>query len=264
MATFSYNLTDTKIESGTVTRTRDISTFYECVSITPCTSCPPCIGYKMPFLESDIFTIAVDFKIVNVRLKRLDNTLIQLQNSWASNNILTIDFSDVPDNIKCFYIELERKDGSFCCFEFAYERVGIDCHDSTVLISSYYDTRDCLGNNYQTGYSNQIRIYALLEHISNESEITKSDDKIISEEIRDVYQLSFNRAGFGLTPDTWLHAHFTKSVMRGIVVYAQKANKSFEFEKFEGNIEASQNVTSDWYPVIRLKMLACEQDFICT
>ncbi|WP_338764145.1 hypothetical protein WAF17_21135 [Bernardetia sp. ABR2-2B] len=264
MATFSYSLTDTKIETGTVTRTRDITELYECVSITPCTSCPPCIRYKMPFLDSDIFTIAVDFKIVNVRLKRIDNSLIQLQNSWASNNILTITFADIPSNERCFYIELERKDGSFCCFEFAYERVGVDCHDSTILISSYYDTSDCLGNNYTGSYSNQIRIYALLEHVANESETVKSDDKIISEEIRDVYQLSFNRQGFGLIPGTWLHAHFTKSVMRGAVVLTETVDKHFEFEKFEGNIEASQNVISDWYPVLRLKTLACEQDFICT
>lgn len=263
MATFSYNLTDAKIETGTVTRTIDISELYDCVGVTPCAPCPPCILYKLPFIESDIFYFTMDFKIVNVRVKRIDGTLIGTYNAWKSNNILTINFADIPAIEKCFYIELERKDDTFCCFEFAFERVGIDCHSSTLLISSYYDDKDCNGNNYAGSYSNKVRIYALLEQISSETEIQKSEDKIISEKLRDVYQISFNREGFGLVPGTFFFKHFTRSVMRGYGKIVEHNGITYEFEKFESEITPAQNVVQDWYPVLKLKTPPCEIDFVC-
>lgn len=264
MATFNYPLLDVKIQTGTVTITRDISELYDCVVITACAPCPPCILYRLPFIESDTFSFTMDFKIVNVRVKRLNGTLIGIYNSWASNNLLTINFADISESEKCFYIELERKDGTFCCFEFAFERVGIDCHSSTLLISSYYDSKDCNGNNYANSYSNQVRIYALLEQVSNETEINKSEDKIISEKIRDVYQLSFNREGFGLVPGTFFFKHFTRSVMRGYGILVEREDKQYEFEKFESEITAAQNVVQEWYPVLKLKTPPCEIDFVCS
>lgn len=259
MATFSYNLTDTKIESGTVTRTRDISPFYECVSITPCVDCSVCPLYILPYVETDIFTYTLDFKITLVELLNLDGTLIQTQNSWASNNLLTVNFADIPA-IDCFRIRLNGE----CCFEFSYEKLEKECHiKNTLLIWSDFDSVDCLGNRYPS-FSNKIRIYAYINHISDTSETEQTEDRITSEKIREVYLLEFNNGERGLIPGSYLSELFRKATVRGTTVYVETSEKTYIFDKFTDGIEKGVDSTAIWVPKIPLQTFPCELNFICS
>lgn len=259
MATFSYSLTDSKIETGTVTRTRDISELYECVSITPCVDCSVCPLYVLPFFETDTFAYTLDFRITLVELLNLDGTLIQTQNSWANGSLLTVNFSDITE-INCFRIRLNGE----CCFEFSYERITEDCHkNNSLLIWSEYDNVDCLGNRYPA-FSNKVRIYAYINHISDTSEVEEKDGKVVSEKLREVYLLEFNRGDRGLVPDTYFSALFRRATMRGSIIYVETAENTYIFDKFTDSIERGTDATKNWYPKIRLETLPCELDFICS
>lgn len=259
MATFSYSLTDSKIESGTVTRTRDINELYECVSITPCVDCSVCPLYVLPFFETDIFTYTLDFKITLVELLDLNEDLIQTQNSWANNNLLSVNFADIP-LINCFRIRLNGE----CCFEFSYERITEDCHiKNTLLIWSDFDGVDCLGNRYPA-FSNKMRIYAYINHISDTSETEQTEDRITSEKIREIYLLEFNHGERGLIPETYISELFRKSTLRGTTIYVEKSEKTYIFDKFTDGIEKGVDSTKIWYPKIRLQTFPCELDFICS
>lgn len=259
MGTFSYNLTDSKIETFTVTRTRDISELYDCVTITPCVDCSVCSSYILPFFETDIFTYTLDFKIVLVELLDLNGDLIQTQNSWAVNNLLTVNFADIPE-IDCFRIRLNGE----CCFEFSYERITEECKlQKTLLIWSDFDSSDCLGNRYPA-FSNKVRIYAYMNHISDTAETEQTDDRVTSEKIREIYLLEFNRGDRGLVPESYFSELFRKATIRGTTIYVETNEKLYIFDKFTEGIEKGVDSSKNWYPKIKLQTFPCELDFICS
>lgn len=264
MATYNYPFTAILTPSLTVTRTKLIDNLYDCPDIVPCGECGVC-KYLMPFQTDDVFYYFIGFVADTVELwDTATDTFIMAANSWLSGAMLIVDFSILPPSLTCFYIKLKRGLEE-CCFEFSFQRVEPQtpngtCVDDTLLIQSTYPFKDCLGNNYQAGFSNQMRVWARLRRMTNETEVKEDDnDRVFEEKINDVYSFKTTK----LLPSESYTQRLLETVLRGFDLTITTPDRIYEFRKFTESISNAAESFEDWQIDVELKTYRCKLRYYC-
>ncbi len=239
--------------ANTYSRRLSLQALVKFVTPIPCVSCPQ---FFFPFLATDEFHFQSNGEVIQVEVINAETDQEITGVSSFTEKGFKLDFSKIPDTVNCVKIITNGA----CTLQHGYQRVREDCGMSTVLIESTYKKEDCLGYDYTTGYSNRIRIYAELEHISEEAETEEENDRVISEEIRSVYELRLLKE---LEPDSWMLKRLLKSVLRGNEPTTTYKGETIKFDKFTEGIEKNNEINENWLPVIKLRTPPCEKNLIC-
>lgn len=236
----------------------------DCVETDPCTPCeePPCFSSidKMFFLDSDVFTYQFNFAVESVLLKDIatGDTIIDLTAEWGSGNFVVATMSDVPADVGCFYIQVNED----CCFEFYFERVtDTQCEEQTLLIESTYPTVDCYGHNYNSGYSNRMRLNARILRLGSESDANPSrdEDEYAEEDIYNVWSF----ATMTDYPRNSFIQLMLEVVLRGFSLTVETRTQILTFEKYTGSIRTEVGQERDFFTRVELNEIKCKLKYLC-
>lgn len=250
---YEYPQTFTDFNLRTKAVILDLESYFDFVIPVPCGDCRE---YFLPFLETDVFWFQFNFAVVTVELKKeSDGSVITPDGVTIDGNQFSVDMSELPSNIECFYIEVN----GFCRLRHGYEKAR--CSD-TVLIEGIYgeNKTDLNGVTYQNGFSNRVRLYAELEKTADETEELRVNDRLTSIKIQDVYELRSNRL---LKNQSWILGHLLKSVLRAPSINAEYQGNSYLYETMTEQSEKNNDNSPSWLPRFILKTPAVEQDLIC-
>lgn len=251
---YEYPQTFTDFNLRTKAVVLDLAPYFDFVIPVPCGDCRE---YFLPFLDTDVFWFQFNEIVNTVELKReSDSTVITPDGVTIDGKQFSIDYSQIPSDVDCFYIEVN----SDCRLRHGYERV--KCDKDTVLIEGVYGEgkTDLNGVNYINNFSNKVRIYAELEKTADETEEIRVNDRLTSLKLRDIYELRSNRL---LKNPSWILGHLLKSVLRAPSINAEYRGNSYIYETLVEQSEKNNDNSPSWLPIFALKTPAVEQDLIC-
>lgn len=253
---------------NTNTYTRRISTDIACPINFPDCPCVDdyCPKYKVPFIETDLFQFYVSNKPESaVAIDLSTNTVITPTPLIIQGTKITVDFSLLPPEVCSFYIRYTHKGNEFC-FEFSFVRVYLkptecltaedyDCGKDTLLLKSNFTGRDCAGNRYTNGYTNEIRIFGLTYRVGTTLNEEKTERQVI---IRRLIQEKHKLKTYGLPDNSWLLKHIIDSVLTG-----EDLSINSNIYLLDGDIDKTKEDLDKWFLDINLKTKPCEVNYSC-
>lgn len=220
--THTYNQSFTPQDSLSYAEVLDLEPFFKYAKNGLDQNC--CGAYYIPYLDTDTFQIqlqstpsAVEFQDRNgssiVGGITIDGSTVTFSFSGRSEDVLLVDI-----------------DGQ--CAEFAFKNhtlytqanccddIHRDFNNTTVVLSSYYCDYDLLDNNYQDGYTNQVRVFAELSEVDQPKpdEIINDRDRLIRRKVKEAYEMVVSP----LTQQSWLFKHLKSSVLVGDRLMVQR------------------------------------------
>lgn len=134
----------------------------------------------------------------------------------------------------------------------------------TIQIESFYNGKDCLGNDFSKGFSNKMRLYAHFEQIQLNQETKERGDGgfVYERKITEVWRLLITQP---MRKDSYAFHRLTKSILLGnnITVYLDdRIEAGFVFK---GSITKNPDsvVQKNWYISVELERKLCKLNDVC-
>lgn len=265
MSCFEQNF-DTPTDFNTRTIYLDVSEFFDCIGLEPCCDCNICPPDKMYFVPGDQFIYNFNTKIQAVKIVNpSDGTeLADKTETWKTGDKqITVDTNDTS-GYKCFIVKIVKEDESECCLCFVFEEIA--CQKS-FLIEGVYDAgeRDCFGNLYGSGYSNQMRILGTVIHDNYDHSVeTNQNDEATEKTIRRLFNVEslqfYEQNGF-------LIRHLQEVILmsdKGIIItFNDGTQEIFDFYDGSGLSSNTPDFSKKWLPKFTLRSQKCEKIRSC-
>lgn len=137
------------------------------------------------------------------------------------------------------------------------------CPD-TLQIESFYNGKDCLGNDFSIGFSNKMRLYARFElvQINQETKERGESQFIYDRRITEIWRLVITRP---MKKDSYAFQRLTKSILLGKNITIYLPDRTESGFVFKGSISKNPDsvVQKNWYISIELEREICRLNDVC-
>lgn len=143
----------------------------------------------------------------------------------------------------------------------------MSCFDycaASLQIESFYNGKDCLGNDFSVGFSNKMRVYGRFElvQINQETKERGESQFIYDRRIIEVWRLVLTRP---MQRNSFFFDRLTKSVLLGQNITVTLADRVESGFVFKGSISKNPDsvVQKNWYISIELEREMCRLNDVC-
>jgi hypothetical protein len=137
------------------------------------------------------------------------------------------------------------------------------CPES-LLIESFYNKKDCLGNDFSIGFSNRMRIYGVLEliQINQETKERGESQFVYDRRVKEIWRLVITQP---MQRNSFFFTRLTKSVLLGRNITITLPDRIESGFIFKGSIDKNPDtvIQKNWYLSIELEREVCRLNDVC-
>jgi hypothetical protein len=128
----------------------------------------------------------------------------------------------------------------------------------TILIESFYEAKDCMGNDYRLGYSNAMRLYGFFEQVGLNQETKERGETqfVYDRRIKEIWRMKLAKP---LRSQSYLFKRLAKSVLLGRNITVTTNEGVFDGFIYKGNLSKLPDsvVNKDWFVFVDLEREYC-------
>lgn len=134
----------------------------------------------------------------------------------------------------------------------------------TFLIESFYETKDCMGNDYRIGFSNAIRFYGWFEHIGVTQETKERGESqfVYDRRVKEIWRLKLAKP---VKSASYQFKRLSKSVLLGRNITVTTDSGVHGGFIFKGNLSKMPDsvINKDWFISVDLEREYCRLNDNC-